>query len=425
MAGKGNKYNVMDAPNGLGNGLTFGGINSGSVASAAEEFVSSSVTPTLEHDYEDESTNSDNVILPVSSMQAHVNLVTTEPADEIRDSSVLGIEVGGPSVPKNETGFSSATPNRPPCNLSEFARSCYSSWVMSYWAALHDQSNAGFLDSFNINSAQHACMVFDLRLSYKHKIMSRDRFEKKFTDSSMVIQQKDAEIADLKSMLEKAESKAAGVGKFQKRVSNLELEATTKASEIAGLNAQNAKLLRKIYVLESVRRELNSQVAKLGADCEGLGGKIAGEARMREEFTSLQETMAWRFEEQATELDAHIAKVKRDMDTDRYPHIKVISLAINKGIQQGLKARVEHEKAGRSLTQVEAYAADVENKSCSVSTDILLYDAIATLCGRAERRKVVIPSSVVASGSSKDNTLAIAYYHISSLTLTDDAVPVT
>ncbi|GKD72068.1 hypothetical protein Tco_1330350 [Tanacetum coccineum] len=41
---------------------------------------------------------------------------------------------------------------------------------------------------------------------------------------------------------------------------------------------------------------------------------------------------------------------------------KVISMAINKGIQQGLKARIEHRRAGRSLTQVLAYEPRTEGK---------------------------------------------------------------
>nr|GFB11721.1 hypothetical protein [Tanacetum cinerariifolium] len=39
---------------------------------------------------------------------------------------------------------------------------------------------------------------------------------------------------------------------------------------------------------------------------------------------------------------------------------KVISMAINKGIQQGLEAEVVHGKAGRSLTQTEAYDLEIE-----------------------------------------------------------------
>ncbi|GKB14620.1 hypothetical protein Tco_0848543 [Tanacetum coccineum] len=41
---------------------------------------------------------------------------------------------------------------------------------------------------------------------------------------------------------------------------------------------------------------------------------------------------------------------------------KVILMAINKGIQQGLEAGIVHGKAGRSLTQIEAYDSMVEGK---------------------------------------------------------------
>ncbi|GJU82043.1 hypothetical protein Tco_1284408 [Tanacetum coccineum] len=41
---------------------------------------------------------------------------------------------------------------------------------------------------------------------------------------------------------------------------------------------------------------------------------------------------------------------------------KVISMAINKGIQQGLEARVVHGKTGRSLAQIEAYDPEVKGK---------------------------------------------------------------
>ncbi|GKG52288.1 hypothetical protein Tco_0547163, partial [Tanacetum coccineum] len=38
---------------------------------------------------------------------------------------------------------------------------------------------------------------------------------------------------------------------------------------------------------------------------------------------------------------------------------KVILMAINKGIQQGLEAGVVHGKTGRSLTQIEAYNPEI------------------------------------------------------------------
>ncbi|GKB75434.1 hypothetical protein Tco_0942329 [Tanacetum coccineum] len=186
-----------------------------------------------------------------------------------------------------------------------------------YWAMLRNQHDAGFLDSFNINSAQH----------------------------------RDAEVAELKAKLEKSESEATEVEELRKGVFDLEAMFSIKVGEAASLTAQN----------------------------------------IREEFLSHQDATKRCF----AELDARNADVRRDMDNDLYPHMltvitgwrwvvghsfrlavhkcarslecrsalgKVISMAINKGIQEGLEAGVGHGRAGRSLTQIEAYDPEVKGK---------------------------------------------------------------
>ncbi|GKD53152.1 hypothetical protein Tco_1286539 [Tanacetum coccineum] len=230
---------------------------------------------------------------------------------------------------------------------------------------------------------------------YEHEIMLREIFKKKFTDSSVVIQQMDAKIVALKAKLETAEKESTEVSGLYGRVSKLEAEVVAKFEEISGLNKQNAELLGKVSILESAREELTNQVSKLGVDCESLRGEIVGETRLRVEFTSLQDVASRRFEEQSAKLDARIADVRREIDTDLYPYMltaiagqrwilghgirlavmkcaqsseyhftlgKVISLAINKGIQQGLEAGIKHGKAGRSLAQVDTYDPEVKNK---------------------------------------------------------------
>ncbi|GKD70438.1 hypothetical protein Tco_1324528, partial [Tanacetum coccineum] len=243
-----------------------------------------------------------------------------------------------------------------------------------YWAALHNQGDAGFLDAFNINSAQHICMASELRLRYEHEIMTMEKFERKFTDSAAVVQQRDAEVVDLRDKLEKAEGEAAEVVELRDRVSELDAGLAAKSKEVVDLNGKNSKLLGKVSNLELTHRELSAQVSKLIADCEVLRSKVAGEAILREEFKSFQDTEACRFEQKSAELDARITDVKRDMNNDLYPHMftaiagrrsalsKVISLAINKGIQEGLEAGITYGKSGQTLAQVEAYNPRVKDE---------------------------------------------------------------
>ncbi|GJV15357.1 hypothetical protein Tco_1360680 [Tanacetum coccineum] len=180
---------------------------------------------------------------------------------------------------------------------------------------------------------------------------------------------RDAEIVDLKARLEKSEIEAAEVIKLRKRVSDLEAMVAVK---------------------------LDCKVAQLTADCDGLRGQVMGESKMQEKFVSQQDAAEQRFSKRAAALDARIADVRCDMYNDLYPHMltaiagrtwvvghnirlavhkcacsvecrsalgKVISMAINKGIQQGLEAGVVHGKASRSLTQIKAYDLEIEGKS--------------------------------------------------------------
>ncbi|GKD23278.1 hypothetical protein Tco_1224981, partial [Tanacetum coccineum] len=117
----------------------------------------------------------------------------------------------------------------------------------------------------------------------------------------------------------------------------------------------------KVSALELVRGELDGKVAQLTTDCDGLRDQVMGKDKMREEFVSQQDAAKRHFSERAAKLDARIADCARFVEC-RSALGKVISMAITKGIQQGLEAGVVHGKASRSLTQIEAYDPKIEGK---------------------------------------------------------------
>ncbi|GKC08967.1 hypothetical protein Tco_1000577 [Tanacetum coccineum] len=255
-----------------------------------------------------------------------------------------------------------------------------------YWATLRNQTDAGFLNSFNINSAQHVCMVSELRLRYEHEIRSREKFQKKFTNNSVVYQQRDAEIVALKARLELAEKEAAEVVVLRSRVFYLETRTADRSEEVDALSKHNAELLGKVSALESEREKLNRHITRLGADCESLRNEVAGEAKLREEFKSFQDAKARRFEEKYAKLEAQIADVRRDIDNDLYPHMFtaiagqrwVLSHDIDKGTKEGLEAGIEHRKAGRSLTQphLDQVTIPIYSKSGSIIQEMPLSDVV-------------------------------------------------
>ncbi|GJZ49450.1 putative ribonuclease H-like domain-containing protein [Tanacetum coccineum] len=249
----------------------------GSAVPATEDVTSSSITPTPKHVLEDAShdnvrTRPSSVPLLVTSGSAGVNVPVAESAGDGHRSPGS----------RSTAGDLSATPNQDSSADDFFeSQTIDSASAQNVYAALRNQYDVRFLDAININSAQHVCMVFELRLRYEHKIMTREKFEKKFMDRAALIQQRDAEIADLRVRLEKYKAEAVEVTELRKPASDLEATVAVKDGELANLHTKNVGLA--------------------------------------EEFISQQDAAERRFKERAAELDARIADVRRDMDNDLYP----------------------------------------------------------------------------------------------------------
>ncbi|GJV81230.1 hypothetical protein Tco_1517100 [Tanacetum coccineum] len=236
-------------------------------------------------------------VSPTPNVETKAAVVTDIPAHEADASSALTYEAGTSYVPAKDIYI----PN----------------WDVTNDFRMDDPVICQ--NFFNGNAAEHECMVSELRLRYEPEIEMKEQFKKKFVESAKSIQQRDAEVANLKSKLEKAKGRAIEV----------------------------------IRLRESV--------------CEDLRGEIKGEARMREEFMALQDAKAQCIEKQNMKLDAHLVELNFDMDTKLYPYMmitaalgKAISMDIYKGIQEGLEAEIEHGKAGRVLGEIEAYDSGVE-----------------------------------------------------------------
>ncbi|GJZ93903.1 hypothetical protein Tco_0666106 [Tanacetum coccineum] len=215
-------------------------------------------------------------------------------------------------------------------------------------------------------------------------------------------------------------------------------------------------------------------VIKLGGDCEHLRKEAVGEAMLREEFKSFQDVEACRFEQKSAELDARIANIlshdvrlavmKCAQSTECQSTLgKVITLAVNKGIQEGLEAGIEHGKSVRTLAQVEAYDPGVKDDFVSVVTDFenisfglldeleslndsLLASIMSALVLKVAQGNVVSTLEVIStarapaekrglcpcpvggtSGSTPPHgsSLGIADYQVSTLVLSSDGGPAT
>ncbi|GJY44916.1 hypothetical protein Tco_0433129 [Tanacetum coccineum] len=439
------------------------GIGSSSVSPLVVGFVSSSITLTLEPDAPEDSgsTQGGGDVAAASTgwvgaLGNNVEASTSvpdaaSPTDDFYDSqTVKTATVDNIYVLKWGVTNGARVDNTALCrNLLDHIT------PPGYWAMLRNLSPVAFLDGFNINSAQHTCMIFELRLRHEHEIMTREKFQKKFTDNCAVVQQRDAKNAALRTRLEKAEREAAEVVLLCGRVSELETGVAVKSQEVDILGKQNAELLSKVSALESERGELNRHVIKLGGDCEYLRKEAVGEAKLREEFKSFQDVEA---------LSVRLAVMKYAQSAECQSTLgKVITLAVNKGIQEGLEAGIEHGKSVRTLAQVEAYDPEVKDDFVSAVTDfknvsfglldeleslkdsilasimsalvlkvaqgnvVSTPEVISTARAPAERRGLCPRPVGETSGSTPPHgsSLGIADYQVSTLVLSSDGGPTT
>ncbi|GJV46456.1 hypothetical protein Tco_1430992, partial [Tanacetum coccineum] len=295
------------------------------VNNAMEDFVSSSVTLTPEREYEDES--GENFRTRLAS-DRYVVLTSSSEAENIDVYASAKVNLPIPYVQTQAEAIASS-------RLAWFMR-------------------PGLLPLLVMRP--HACMMSELRLRCDYEITVREMFEKKFMKSSETIQQKDAEIVSLKARLQRAEGEATEVIRIRGQVSKLDTTVAVWVKELADLGYKNVVLL--------------------GQD---LHGEIGDEARMREEFMSIQDAEAQRILMRNAKLDARIAELNYDMDTELYPNMMTAMAGRRWMIGHGLclammkcslEAGVEHGKVGRSLVELEAYDSRVVSKYVSAVNEL-------------------------------------------------------
>ncbi|GKB72559.1 hypothetical protein Tco_0933971 [Tanacetum coccineum] len=141
-------------------------------------------------------------------------------------------------------------------------------------------------------------------------------------------------------------------GELEDKVTTPESVTTSKEAELASLSSQVTKLTADLSGFQLLRDELNSKVASLESERECL---VAQKILLESTFELFRECIEAFQDEQANALG------------DRSPEYlqalgQAIGCALNKDIKDGLKAGIDHGKAGRDLSVVEVYDPYTEEK---------------------------------------------------------------
>ncbi|GKC17146.1 hypothetical protein Tco_1013928 [Tanacetum coccineum] len=240
------------------------------------------------------------------------------------------------------------------------------------------------------------------------------RGRKKFGDKCVMqagwLKERDVEIPSLKAQLSLKEAEATEVIRLRGQVAIVEAAETTRASELNGLKEQNVVLEGQVATLESAalscdelsikasslesdKDKLIDQVSQLEGTCSRLRDEVMGYKLFKEQIEAVQDMQVKVLSDRVAELDANLMGMALHLDEEFYPGylttivgrrwilsrgLKLvvmkclqspeylatqggaISRAIDKGIQVGLDAGIDHEKAERDLTDLAAYDPSIK-----------------------------------------------------------------
>ncbi|GJR12109.1 hypothetical protein Tco_0794761 [Tanacetum coccineum] len=198
------------------------------------------------------------------------------------------------------------------------------------------------------------CLGAEVRMQVEHTLELKDRLEDKCANQTALLSERDSEIAHLKSLLSLKEAEAAEAIRLRGQLSVVEASDVVKDNELRDLKERNFVLegekdvlSEKVTTLESVTAAKEAELASLSSQVAKLTSDLSGFQLLRDELISKVASL----ESERDSLSNHCLR------SIEYLRVlgEAIGCAVNKGMQDGLAAGIDHGKARRDLSVIKAY----------------------------------------------------------------------
>ncbi|GKB64799.1 hypothetical protein Tco_0920985 [Tanacetum coccineum] len=229
----------------------------------------------------------------------------------------------------------------------------------------------------------------------EHTLEQKDRLEDKCFEQAALLSERDTEIVHLKSLLSLKKAEAVEAIRLRSQISVIEAVDVAKGDELRDLKDRNFvlegekdALFDKVKNRESEAALKETEVLSLAAQVAQLTSDLSGFQLSHNELSSKVVSLE-------SERDSLVAQMTAHLDEEFYPHFLTaisgrrwiltyrlklvihkclqsleychalglaIGCAVNKGIQDGLRAGIDHGKAGMDLSVIEAYDPFAEAK---------------------------------------------------------------
>nr|GEV75276.1 hypothetical protein [Tanacetum cinerariifolium] len=309
----------------------------GVTAATTVPFVTSSMTLTPKHEGDSShhsSTNATDVeatFIVRSSIPTPPVMTVAVDATAIAgtsSASVLGTGIQPIYVPKWNVINDSALDDPEVCRsmIDQLA-------PLGFFSQLRGMEYDQLFADFNVGATRHSCLNAEVRLWSEHNLRKRKKFERKCARQTDLLKEKDDEIASLNAHLSLKEAEAAKTIRLRSQYEAVQDE--------------------QVKILSNRLMELDSEL---------MGMVVYLDKEFYHRFLTIIAGQRW-----IISRGFRLAVMKCLQSPEYVAALgTVIGLAIDKGMQTGLVASIDHRKAGRGLAEVAAYDPSVEERYVSV-----------------------------------------------------------
>ncbi|GJT56315.1 hypothetical protein Tco_0991369 [Tanacetum coccineum] len=251
----------------------------------------------------------------------------------------------------------------------------------------------------------------------EHVLRGNKRLEGKCGMQANLLKERGTEIAGLKAQLSLKEAEVVEAIRLRSRITDIEAADATRTGELKSLKERNAALESAAVAKDSEITKLTQDLSSLQLSCDDLSIKASTFECEKDKLVD-QDEQVKALSDHVAHIDSDLMDMALHMDEEFYPHylttnarrrwilsrdLKLVIMkclqsseylaalggalgrAIDKGMQDGLKADVDHGRAGKGLDVIVAY--DPSAKANFVSAIDALRVVNFLLLAQLESRK--------------------------------------
>ncbi|GJU88177.1 hypothetical protein Tco_1300600 [Tanacetum coccineum] len=275
-----------------------------------------------------------------------------------------------------------------------------------FFSTLRNMDYDQLFEEFNVGAARQICLGSEVRSRAEHELELKEKLRGKYDARGVLLREKDAEIARLKSLVKEKETESAEVLRLRDQVSVLAADKSLLSAEVSALKSAVSQKDTDISLLDSRASYLKSAlddsqaacgearnlISSLSSERDGLASEVStlhsAFRDFKEKMEAQQEAQAQELYNRVAELEAHVMDVSGRLEGEFYPAYltalagrrwllthgmelamvkclkspeyqgilgHALGRAVDYGMQEGLAAGHEHGVAGTPLSAVVAY----------------------------------------------------------------------